>query len=279
MQKLFSLLVLIALVLPAQAQILKCNIQDAAVHGSTITLSALRGNLETEVATTTVDNNGHFQFSRQGLEEGYYKLALSQNQSVELILADAEPVIDITFTSSDLGNSAYINQSTENFAAINWALTYKNISTRINELKQLQRNTPKDDTDQQNYIAASIDSFWVFEQQQLANMLSTYPNTFFSRVNKAYSNSAYKDYLSRSQIASNGRDADQLSKDYFNSVDFNDESLIRSPVLKNMVWRYMNNYIPRNNSVAILEPSTALWTKLQSMKMSRTFAWSFYWMA
>ncbi len=249
MQKLFFILIACFLALPSQAQVLKCNVEDPPFYGSTVTLSALRGNLETEVAQTTIDQNGHFEFSRVGLEEGYYRLALNKNQYVDLIFSDAEPVIDITFKSSNLGKSAYINQSTENFAGINWALLFESNMKSINDLKRMRRDATNDKD--RAYAEASIDSFWVYEQDQLESMLAKYPNTFFSRVTKSYRSNSYQDYLSKGQSVADVRNLEKISAGFFDHVDFNDEALINSPALKDMVWRYINNYIKRNNSVAV----------------------------
>jgi len=250
MHRLLTLFFALLLAIPSQAQILKCNVQDPPFHGSTVTLSALRGSLQTEVATTTIDDKGHFEFSREGLEEGYYRVALNKNQFVDLIFSNNEPVIDITFTSANLGKSAYINQSTENFAAINWALKSADLHQNINNLKRMRRDA-NGDLKTIEYANASIDSFWVFEQQQIAEMLEKYPNTFFSRVNQYYKNDFYNSYLSADQTVSDVRSLEKLRNNFFDQIDFSEEALIRSPVLKNLVWRYTNNYIERNNSVAV----------------------------
>lgn len=207
------------------AQLLRGVLACEKAFGEKLYLKQLHSNDLLLLDSCTVALNGNFCFPLPYHTLGFYTLGLNDTNSIELILNPAELEVELYFSDIHLKEGLVVLKSVENQLLWTNKLLSKSV---INQKRQLyvQRSwlTTGDavSRDSLTHKIAYYDSVQIAFVKTIAKQ---YPSTFFAKT--ALLSLPHKG----------------LSKEiYFEDIDFNDTTLLRSPVLQIRILEFLLAY-------------------------------------
>tara|TARA_B100001093_G_scaffold316577_1_gene302017 strand:+ start:336 stop:1709 length:1374 start_codon:yes stop_codon:yes gene_type:complete len=200
----------------------KFNIQRQS--GKKLFLHRTEGKYKYVIDSTKVLTDGSFSFGKKKREKGYYKLSLSNNNNIiDVILNDAEALVEIQFNQVRLERGVEIISSNENKAY--WEFKKKDVEIQktIKSLKKQRGQYRSQANDVKvNEMSNEINK----KEKELFNfiqvVINKYPKTFFSKA----------------KVASKAKNS-EIKTTYFNDLDFNNENFIRSDVYSSRFQDYI----------------------------------------
>ena len=192
--------------------------------GKYLFLHRTEGKYKYVIDSTKISSEGSFTFGKKKLEKGYYKLSLSNdNNIIDVILNDKEPLVDIQFNQVRLDRGVEIITSNENKAF--WEFKKKDdiIQKTIKALKKQRGQFRSQGNDVKvNEMSNEINK----KEKELFNfiqvVINKYPTSFFSKA----------------KVASKAKNTEDKSI-YFNDLDFDNENFIRSDVYSTRFQDYI----------------------------------------
>ncbi len=214
-----------------KAQTLKGKLIDKRQVGKQLNLFRTEGNYEYKIDSTNVKEDGTFSFTYKNFPLGYYKMSLvNDNNIIEVILNPKEKEVELEFSQVYLERGVIVLKSKENKAF--WEFKRKDL-----EVKKIKKGLKKEigkyksqgNEVKINEIKNEIEKI----EKELFNftqdIINRYPTTFFSQAKVA-------------SKAKNKKD----KKLYFNDLDFNNESFIRSEVFATRITDYIIKHSGHN---------------------------------
>ena len=192
--------------------------------GKYLFLHRTEGKYKYVIDSTKIFSDGSFTFGENKLAKGYYKLSLSNdNNIIDVILNDKEPLVDIQFNQVRLDRGVEIITSNENKAF--WEFKKKDdiIQKTIKALKKQRGQFRSQGNDVKvNEMSNEINK----KEKELFNfvqvVINKYPTSFFSKA----------------KVASKAKNTEDKSI-YFNDLDFDNENFIRSDVYSTRFQDYI----------------------------------------
>ena len=192
--------------------------------GKYLFLHRTEGKYKYVIDSTKISSEGSFTFGEKKLAKGYYKLSLSNdNNIIDVILNDKEPLVDIQFNQVRLDRGVEIITSNENKAF--WEFKKKDdiIQKTIKALKKQRGQFRSQGNDVKvNEMSNEINK----KEKELFNfiqvVINKYPTSFFSKA----------------KVASKAKNTEDKSI-YFNDLDFDNENFIRSDVYSTRFQDYI----------------------------------------
>ena len=197
---------------------------------------------DTFILDSTTVKSGTFQFKAKNYVTGFYKLAFNnETNNVEIVLNSKEGnVLDITFNEYRLSKNYKIPNSKDNIAKKLFNSKKAEIERNI---KQIQRDGSKSIEVRKR------------EVQKLKNNMES----FSIKLSKEYPDTYTSMVLSKTKPV-NEHDSDK----FFDDINFNDESIIRSNLITNRIQRYMVTHVkydPNKNKYAFYDAVDFIMTK------------------
>jgi len=165
----------------------------------------------------------NFVFKLKKIKTGNYKLGWSSNRNNarDIILNPSEKNVTINFIGNSITNGIKSENSPENIGLE----AYAEIKKKHNEKSQrVRRNRNMSYPDKK----ARIDIMRTLLKEKEDSLSGVYPQTFFSKT--------VSKYQSQNKLNKNT---------YWNDIDFNDESLIRSTVINDRLVEYIQTHCER----------------------------------
>lgn len=158
--------------------------------------------------------NGSFDFGTKKLDIGMYSVGFELADRADFIVNPTEDEVDIQFTGNRVTRNFSVDNSKENAA-------WKEYSTQLNRLQGQIRSLRRKGGASANEIQAKE-----YEIKDLrTRIVQEYPETFTAK------------------IAAHMESENPGSKtDYWNDIDFSDESYVRSPVLQERIQDFMRKH-------------------------------------
>jgi peroxiredoxin len=162
--------------------------------------------------------NDRFDFPKRSMQSGFYRLALNSDlNSIDFIVSTVEKDLDFSFANSRIATGWTVTGSPENTA---WNVYQKEEALAIRTIDNLRKSRSG------SAFKERIDKEIEAKEQELVSTHHTYiknnPGTFLAKYltwkNPEFPNDKGK---------------------YWNDIDFNDESVIRTPIISDRVQSYM----------------------------------------
>jgi len=181
---------------------------------------------ETQGRTTNkIDSTGisagAFTFGKKDYEQGVYMVGINDNNMCPIIINPSESVIEIGFRNGKLESSLYAINSRENEG---WAKYIVQEPMLLKAIKDARVAGAKS-----SGMKVQYDQQAAAKEQELAklqgSLINEYPNTHLAKI------LTWKQEPWKSEIAK-----------YWDNIDFNDESIIRSKVLSDRIESFMRSF-------------------------------------
>ena len=209
---------------PLKDIVLKGEFTIQRQAGKYMFLHRTEGKYKYVIDSAKVSADGSFNFGKKKREKGYYKLSLSNdNNIIELILNDKEPLVHIQFSQVRLERGVKIITSDENKAYWEFKKKDEVVQKTIKSLKKQRGQFRSQSNDAKvNEMSNEINK----QEKELFNfiqvVINKYPKSFFSKA----------------KVASKAKNAED-KKAYFNDLDFENENFIRSDVYSSRFQDYI----------------------------------------
>ena len=189
---------------------------------------------ETYILDSAIVNSGAFQFKPKNYIKGFYKLAFNnETNGVEIVLNPNEgSVLSITFNEYRLSRNYSVLNSSDNTAKKLHNDKKSAIDRMINQVK---RDATKSVEMRRSEVKKLNDEMEIFSLK----LSKDYPGTYTSMV--------------LSKIKPVNMHNPNL---FFDDINFNDESIIRSNLIPNRIQQYMVSHVkydPKNNKYAFYD--------------------------
>jgi peroxiredoxin len=197
---------------------------DAAINQK-VFLKKLYLNNMILIDSCTIQGNGSFYFQHHFHSLGYYQLGLSDTNCIELILNPIEPEVEFYFSNIFLKDGVVVLKSNEN--QLLW--TNKHLSKSfLKHKKQLyiKRSwVPKNDSVSRSNFTGQLQWFDSIQISFIEAIAKQYPTSFFAKTALLS--------LPRKGLT---------ESTYFNDIDFNDSTLLHSPVFQIRIIGFLLAY-------------------------------------
>ncbi|MBM3404670.1 MAG: TlpA family protein disulfide reductase [Bacteroidetes bacterium] len=220
--RLFLTFLLLLIPLFSLPQRIQGVIADSAVKSCHMILESVFGNDLIIIDSCLIDRLGSFVFPEKKYPVGFYRLSLSDTNSVELIINPSEPVIELYFKNTKLRESIHVINSLEN--RLLW-LNKSNSKDILQEKKKifiLRSYARKNNPDEFEELSRDLEKLDSIDRQFVSDLVGKYPDTYFSKI-------AGLSLLGRKTC----------KEGYFDDIDFNDTSLMRSPAIPIRIMDYL----------------------------------------
>lgn len=166
-------------------------------------------------------SGGKFSFGSKEYEQGFYMLGMNDKNMCAIILNPAEPVCEIGFKGGILEQSMYAVSSRENEG---WAKYFPKEGVLLKAIKDAKVGAAKNPGMKVQFDEqAKIKELELFNLQK--TLIEEYPGTHLAKI------LTWKQEPNKTDITK-----------YWDNIDFNDESIIRSKVLSDRIEAFMRTF-------------------------------------
>lgn len=199
-------------------------------------------------------NNGQFTITTDSLYPGGIYYFVSGNDVVTLFF-DADQHFSFSGKSGDLLNTLEFKGSKVN------ELFYKNLRFEEDYQARLdpivnELNAPSISEDKKAELEAERDALIDEREAHLQWFYDNHPNSLFTIYKKAGQNPKLRDITNPDGTPDEAAQVYFYRHDFWNNVDFADERLLRTPVIKNKLERYITKLTPQqaDSMIAAVDP-------------------------
>lgn len=214
------------------------NVQVQGLTGGVAKLIGVYAENRFLADSSSVDANGKFAFvNSNGFTPGLYFVLLPDNSNFQLLL-DQDQTMEVVTRLGAMATEMKITGSADNelmyesFAfERQQRASFEPISQR---LKQLSPGTPE-----HNQVKAQYDAEILKRKEFLSNLQKDHPNSFFTKFKIAGQNPDIKEFKKPDGTTDSYAQVRYFRTHMWDNVDFNDDRLVRTPVILNKLKRYM----------------------------------------
>ena len=207
------------------------QVSGLAAGGEVSLIGVFTGN-NFKAAVSPISGDGQFSFKRnEPYDPGMYFVLLPDDRNFQ-ILVDEDQTFSLKTKSADLVNSMVVEGSLENQLLYNNLRYEADYQQKFNSLTQQMNNAGEGTasyTTSEKARQSLIDSRKVY----LNDIFTKHPNAFFTSFKRGGQNPDLRAGMS------NDAQVWHYRRDFWKDVDFNDERLLRTPVISNKLKRYM----------------------------------------
>lgn len=192
-----------------------------------------------------VDNSGTIAFNRsEPYNPGLYYAVFPGQIGVQFLI-DADQTFTLKTNSSDLVGAMQVNGSLDNdllYQNLKYEANYQQrIQPIANQLQALTQGTPDyiEVEKRQNELIAE-------RKKHLDELYAKGPNSFFTIFKKGGQNPDIKDFRKADGSVDVVAQLEAYRAEFWNDIDFNDDRLIRTPVIANKLERFITKLTNQN---------------------------------
>jgi peroxiredoxin len=270
----YSLISFFALLIPGYSRL---NAQSSApdstvievfaegVTAGKIKLIAVLGDQNFIIDSSVVDAVGHFTVRRKKiLPAGYYYFLLPNGKNFSILLDKTEQFFTLKTNVQDFAGTMQVT------GCLNTDLLYQNFrfqGAQEPELNQLTATMKKFAIASPEYNAAKTrqEELVADRKKHLLAIYDKYPTALFSKFKQAGQNPDFMEFRKKNGDIDTIRQIVYFRDHLWDGVDFNDERLIRTPVIANKLKRYIKELTPQRPD-SIIAVSDALIRRVMPYK-------------
>lgn len=195
--------------------------------------------------TTTIRSDGIMKFTKtEGYPQGIYYVKFAEQKYLQIILAE-DQTFTLKTTADDPDGNMEVEGSDENSAY------FENLAAERISNQTLQDITARMTASQKGseaYTAAKAEQTALIDKRDadLEKLYKKYPNTLFEKFKRAGANPRAKEDLPQNEMIYH------YQQEYWDSVDFSDNRLLRTPVIKNKLIKYFDELTAKNQDSIIV---------------------------
>lgn len=196
--------------------------------------------------TAVADASGHFVIRRERpIPAGFYTFLLPGQKNFSILLDRDEQFVTLKVNVADVMNSI------ETKGALNNELFYQNLrfqskqEPELNKLAEIIKNAPEGSAEKKQ-AKARTDELVAERKASLAATCKAHPQAIFSKFKIAGQNPDIVDFRKPNGDLDTLRQLLDYRAKFWDGVDFNDERLLRTPVVVNKLRRYMKELTPQH---------------------------------
>jgi thiol-disulfide isomerase/thioredoxin len=216
---------------------IKIQVSGLAAGGEVSLIGVFTGQ-NFKAAVSPISGDGQFNFKKdEPFFPGMYFVLLPDNRNFQ-ILVDEDQTFSLKTNTNDLVNSMVVEGSLENqllYDNLRYEADYQQkFGVLAQQMKSAGEGTPAYTT-AEKARQALIDA----RKTYLNDIFKKNPNSFFTSFKRGGQNPDLREGLS------NEAQVWHYRRDFWNGVDFNDERLLRTPVISNKLKRYITELTPQ----------------------------------
>lgn len=207
--------------------------------------------------STVVDAQGHFVVRRKNtIPGGYYYFLMSNGINFSILLDDNEQKVTLRGSTKDLVNTITAEGS------LNSELLYEGFriqarqETEMNQISEIMKSNPPG-TPAYAEARARQDALLAERKAQVAEAVRKYPNALYSKFKIAGQNPEFIEFKKKNGDTDTVRQIVSYRDRFWDGVDFNDNRLLRTPVIHNKLKRYIKELTPQHPD-SLIKVSDAL---------------------
>ncbi|MCI5082816.1 MAG: AhpC/TSA family protein [Saprospiraceae bacterium] len=196
--------------------------------------------------SANIANDGTIIFKRdEPLPAGFYYVYDPVSQAAVQLLLDKDQTFTFTADAADIPNTAQVDGN------LDVELLYQNLKFEGSLQPQFQEIAAKISAVPEGSAAyeqykATQDSLVAARKGHLQDIFDTYPNSFFTKFKYAGQNPEIVDVRLPNGELDKEKQVAIYRRQMFDNVDFEDERLLRTPVVFNKLKRTFNELTPQN---------------------------------
>ncbi len=214
------------------------NIQVQGLSGGVAKLIGVYAENRYLADSSAVDANGKFRFANpNGYTPGLFFVLLPDNSNFQLLL-DQDQEMNVVTQSGAMAATMQVTGSLDN------ELMYQSFAFEREQrakfdpisqrMKQLTPGTPE-----HTQAKAQFDAEIAKRKGYLDNLQKEHPNSFFTKFKIAGQNPELKEFKNPDGSTDQYAQVHYFRTHMWDNVDFNDERLVRTPVILNKLKRYL----------------------------------------
>lgn len=151
----------------------------------TMRLFLTRGQDRVLIDSTTIDRKGRFSFAQRTHAAGFYQLALSDTDRVDLILSPVEPVVEVRFDGVPLQEHITVVASDENQRLWEYKRSSRATSLALNEVRTQRASADPRDARELGRLDSLEREIGVRRMALLGRITGQSPQSYFAKVVEA----------------------------------------------------------------------------------------------
>ena len=211
--------------LKSPAQLLQGVVGCDVANNQKLFLKKLYLNNMILIDSCTIQGNGNFSFKGPFQSLGYYQLGFNDTNCIELILNPTEPEVELYFSNILLKDGVIVLKSNEN--QLLWANKHlsKSFLAPKKQLYIKRSWVPQSDSTARSNFTNQLQWFDSLQVSFIEAIAKQYPTSFFAKTALLS--------LPRKGLT---------ESTYFNDIDFNDTTLLHSPVFQIRIIGFLLTY-------------------------------------
>lgn len=194
--------------------------------------------------TSVVDGNAVVFRNSEPYKPGHYYAYFSDGTGVQLLI-DEDQTFTLSADKSDLTGTMQFDGSKTNellYEALRFEAGQQPAFRQLSaQMQQAEKGTPE-----YEQLRADRKALVETRRQTLGKMFAAHPGSLFTSFKRAGQNPVLRDVrLPDGQMDEEAQVAG-FREDFWDSVDFSDERLVRTPVIFNKLKRYVKELTPQN---------------------------------
>jgi peroxiredoxin len=184
--------------------------------------------------------NGKITFKNaEGFAEGMYYLLLPDDRNCSFFIVNGEDNFTIRSTKNNLTLGMTVDGSLENQLYFDNGRYQAALETKFNALNQQTRTATA--TEQAN-LKAQLQGLLDERDAKILTLREQYPNALFPKFKQAGQNPKVRFTFRTDGTLDSAATLINFRKDWWNSCDFTDGRLVRTPVIFNKLKKYIDEY-------------------------------------
>ncbi len=183
--RLFVLVAIPCLSTPLYAQGISGSLFPGSSPDHTMRLLVSRGSGARAIDSVRIETDGRFVFSAAQYPIGFYKLALSDTDQVDVIMDPDEPEVRIEFSGVPLQRHILVQRSNENKRLWEYKLVSRETQAVQSSADQERTTLQPDDTKRLVELDSIVSHATRMKRDHLARLIDGAPRSYFAKVVKA----------------------------------------------------------------------------------------------
>jgi peroxiredoxin len=190
--------------------------------------------------TARFATNGKITFKNaDGFAEGMYYLLLPDDRNCSFFIVNGEDNFTIRSTKNNLTLGMTADGSLENQLYFDNGRYQAALETKFNALNQQTRTAP---ATEQATLKAQLQGLLDERDAKILTLREQYPNALFPKFKQAGQNPKVRFTFRTDGTLDSAATLINFRKDWWNSCDFTDGRLVRTPVIFNKLKKYIDEY-------------------------------------
>lgn len=231
---------------PAEPTDIQLHIEGASP--AWIFLQGVHKNVKSKLDSVRIDAMGKAVFKYPtSLDPGYYTIQLPGDIALPLLL-DRDQAFSLTTHIGQPIRDMQVSGSQEN------SLLYDNLQFDIDlqerfqeEIQQIQQKGEQ--ALNEDFIGQLRQKYFTEKENYLKNAFRRYPNTLFTKFEKAKQQPEVLSTIYADPSLDDAARQQKMLSSFWDNVDFSDARLLRTPVIFDKLWQYLNEYVPNQTNL------------------------------